>query len=154
MTMLIPYLLTKFHDFRVYVIAETWNAIHNFSWDQRGNLSKRVTPRVSTDREGHVGPSPVQVGPEGGWPAPPWPIGPTLAPNDPRLGGYGVYEAAMRNPWSLSRFAHKTWLDTHVMVAQPSTSTKPSQPSQWYQHWDPINTHPPSHNFVTHTHTT
>jgi hypothetical protein len=69
-TMLRPYLLTKFHDFSVYLILETWKAIWIFSRDLKGNLSKHESPRVITDQEGHVGPSPDQVGLEGGRPAP------------------------------------------------------------------------------------
>jgi hypothetical protein len=84
MTMLTPYLLTEFHDFSVSMTLGTRNAMWNFSRDQRGYLSKRVSPWVSTDREGHIEPSPSQVGPKG------WRTGPTLAPTDLRLGYYSV----------------------------------------------------------------
>jgi hypothetical protein len=97
------YLLTKFHDFSVYVISGTCNAIQDFSRDKRGNLPKRVSTRVSTDREGHVGPRLNQMGPKG------WSVGPTLVPNAQRLGGYGVQEVATREPISPRWFAHKTW---------------------------------------------
>jgi hypothetical protein len=71
-TMLTPYLLTKFHDFSIYLISGTWNAIYNFSRELKGKITKDVSPWVSTDREGHVGPSPDQVGPKGGRLAPLW----------------------------------------------------------------------------------
>jgi hypothetical protein len=131
MTMLTPYLLTEFHDFSVYLISETQN---NFSRDQMGNLSKRVSPRVSTDREGQVGPSPNQVGPEG------WPAGPTLAPTDLRLDNYSVQEAERRNPKLLRRYPHKTWPVSHLVTARPATSMKLTLPSRWNQPCDLINT--------------
>jgi hypothetical protein len=44
---LTPYLLTKFHDFSVYLILETWKAICDFSRDIKGEIIKiRVTMGV------------------------------------------------------------------------------------------------------------
>jgi hypothetical protein len=66
MTMLTPYLLTKFHGFSVYLILGTWSAIWNFSRDLKGKITKMHATTGSTDQEGHVGPSPGKVGPNGG----------------------------------------------------------------------------------------
>jgi hypothetical protein len=80
-----------------------------------------------------------------------WPTGPTLAPNDLRLGDYIVYETTTWNLWSLSQFAQKTWPAGHVVAARLSTSTKPSQPSWWNWPSDPLK--PPFTPFChTHTH--
>jgi hypothetical protein len=125
MTVLTPYVQTKFHDFSVYLISRTWNAFQNFSRDQRGHLPKRVLPQVSTDRVDHVGPSLGQVGPVG------WLAGPTLAPTDLHLGCYLVYEVAMRKLALPSWFAHKSLSAIHVVASRLSTSTKLPRPSQW-----------------------
>jgi hypothetical protein len=65
-------------------------------------LPKYVSPQVSPNREGHIGQRPSQVGAEGARPTPPWPIGPTLVPNRPRLGDYGSYKVASSELASLS----------------------------------------------------
>jgi hypothetical protein len=49
MLMLTPYVLTEFHDFSVYFILGTCNAIWNFSRDQRVNSIKYKKESVTTD---------------------------------------------------------------------------------------------------------
>jgi hypothetical protein len=47
MTILTPYLLTKFHDFSVYLISGTWRSIWSFLRDLKGKIIKaRVTMGV------------------------------------------------------------------------------------------------------------
>jgi hypothetical protein len=149
MTMLTPYLWSEFHDFSIYLISRIQNAIWNFLMDQRGNLSKIVSAWVSIDWEGHVGPSPSQVGPEGR------PTDATLVSTDLRLGGYGVQETTRRNPKLLRWYLHKTWPTNHVVVARWFTSTKLALPTRWNRPWTSIKKLRSCH-FVynTHTHTT
>jgi hypothetical protein len=81
-TMLIPYLLTKFQDFSVYLISRTWSTIWDFSRNLKGKLiNVRVTKGV------HVPGRPHRTKPRSGGHKR-WSISPTWAPNQQGPGAY------------------------------------------------------------------
>jgi hypothetical protein len=70
--MLTPYLLTKFQNFSVYLISETWKTIWKFL---KGLKGKFIKTRVTTGVHWPGRPrrtKPLPSGPKG------WPVGPTL----------------------------------------------------------------------------
>jgi hypothetical protein len=84
--MLTSYLLTKFHDFSVYLISGTWSTIGDFSRNQKGEFIN-----VCVTNGAHGPGRPCKTKPEPGGHKR-WPVGPTMA-SQPHFGAKSV------GPW-------------------------------------------------------
>jgi hypothetical protein len=85
-TMLTTYLLTKFHDFSVYLISGTWSTTWNFSRDQKG---KCINVHVTKGVHGLWRPHRTK----------PRPGGPKRCPVDPTLADRSHFGAKSSLPW-------------------------------------------------------
>jgi hypothetical protein len=100
-TMYSPYLLTKFHDFSIYLISGTyvpnWSISRNYK-EMWNSTKLSVTPGMHLTWRGHVQ-RPLACGPSG-WPTgqTPWPAGPTLQPPKSFLGSDTLQEVVEWNP--------------------------------------------------------